>query len=120
MKYLWGHMELLTLACFWRSCKVNKDLTYRLAIRKDYSDGFRKNIFLNKSDTSKKDESTFRLKVNWELMNKTTYKFLYLKIELDDPADIWTIDGSLNTLSDRPGMDSQKTNALWSKNLSSI
>ena len=26
---------------------------------------------------------------------------------MDDPADIWTIDGSLNTLSDRPGMDSQ-------------
>ena len=25
---------------------------------------------------------------------------------MDDPADIWTIDGSLNTLSDRPGMDS--------------
>ena len=34
---------------------------------------------------------------------------------MDDPADIWTIDGSLNTLSDRPGMDSQKTNAYGLK-----
>jgi outer membrane receptor protein involved in Fe transport len=73
----------------------NKDLTYRLAIKKDYSDGFRKNIFLNKSDTSKKDESTFRLKVNWVTDNQTTYKFLISQIELDDPADIWTIDGVL-------------------------
>jgi outer membrane receptor protein involved in Fe transport len=37
------------------------------------------------------------------------------QIDLDDPADIWTIDGSLNTLSDRPGMDSQKTNAFSMK-----
>ena len=37
------------------------------------------------------------------------------QINLDDPADIWTIDGSLNTLSDRPGMDSQKTNAYGIK-----
>ena len=37
------------------------------------------------------------------------------QIDLDDPADIWTIDGSLNTLSDRPGMDSQKTDAYGIK-----
>ena len=34
---------------------------------------------------------------------------------MDDPADIWTIDGSLNTLSDRPGMDSQTTNSYGIK-----
>ena len=34
---------------------------------------------------------------------------------MDDPADIWTIDGSLNTLSDRPGMDSQNTNSYGMK-----
>ena len=34
---------------------------------------------------------------------------------MDDPADIWTIDNSLNTLSDRPGMDSQKTDTLGYK-----
>jgi len=40
---------------------------------------------------------------------------LITQVDLDDPADIWTIDGSLNTLSDRPGMDSQKTNAYGIK-----
>ena len=40
---------------------INQDLTYRLVLRKDYSDGFRKNLFSGKSNTSKKDESTFRL-----------------------------------------------------------
>ena len=39
---------------------------------------------------------------------------------MDDPADIWTIDGSLNTLSDRPGMDAQKTDTLGLKFLKKI
>jgi outer membrane receptor protein involved in Fe transport len=90
-------------------------LTYRIALRQDYSDGFRKNLYSGKSDTSKKDESTFRIKANWEINDKSTIKFLATQVFLDDPADIWTIDGSLHTLSDRPGMDSQKTNAYGIK-----
>ena len=100
---------------FGGSAQDNEDLTYRIALRKDYSDGFRKNLYSGKSDTSKKDESTFRLKVNWQINSKSTIKFLMTQIDLDDPADIWTIDGSLNTLSDRPGMDSQKTDAYGIK-----
>ena len=92
-----------------------EDVTYRIAVRKDYSDGFRKNLFSGKSDTSKKDEFTFRLKTNWKIDEKSTLKLLVTQIDLDDPADIWTIDGSLNTLSDRPGMDSQKTDAYGIK-----
>src|SRR5210317_1279697 len=37
---------------------ISEDISYRLTLRKDYSDGFRKNIYLNKSNTSKKDENT--------------------------------------------------------------
>ena len=39
-------------------------------------------------------------------------KVLLSQVDMDDPA-IWTIDGSLNTLSDRPGMDAQKP--FWAK-----
>ena len=95
--------------------QFNDDISYRLALRQDYSDGFRKNLYSGKSNTSKKDEDTYRLKINWKLRNKTKLKFMITQIDLDDPADIWTIDGSLNTLSDRPGMDSQKTNAFSMK-----
>jgi hypothetical protein len=104
-------MELLNSGVAFGGPSQIDDLTYRIVLRKDYSDGFRKNLFSGKSDTSKKDESTFRLKANWKVNSKSTLKFLLTQINLDDPADIWTIDGSLNTLSDRPGMDSQKTNA---------
>ncbi|MGY8772541.1 MAG: TonB-dependent receptor, partial [Gammaproteobacteria bacterium] len=70
----------------------NKDITYRLALRKDQADGFRKNLYLKRSDTSRKNESTGRLKVNWQLTSDTKIKFLISQVELDDPADIWTID----------------------------
>ena len=92
--------------------QISDDITYRLALHKHEEDGFRKNIYLNKSDTSRKDELTSRLKVNWEVDDKTSVKLLLSRVNLNDPADIWTLDGSLNTLSDRPGMDSQKTNSF--------
>ena len=93
----------------------SESLRYRLTLRNDNSDGFRKNLYSGKSDTSKKDESTYRLKIDWEILEKTSLKLLISQIDLNDPADIWTIDGSLNTLSDRPGMDSQKTNTYGVK-----
>ena len=51
----------------------------------------------------------FPNQVDWEISDTSKLKLLFSNIDMDDPADIWTIDGSLNTLSDRPGMDSQKT-----------
>ena len=93
----------------------NKKMKYRLVMRTDYADGFRKNIYLNKSDTSKKDELTLRYKLDWEIDETTYINFLVSKVDMDDPADIWTIDGSLNTLSDRPGMDSQITDSFGIK-----
>ena len=93
----------------------NEKLKYRLVLRTDYADGFRKNIFLNKSDTSKKDELTLRYKLNWDFNETIDINFLISKVDMVDPADIWTIDGSLNTLSDRPGMDSQETDSYGIK-----
>ena len=93
----------------------NEKMKYRLVVRTDYADGFRKNIYLNKSDTSKKDELTLRYKLYWEIDETTNINFLVSKVDMDDPADIWTIDGSLNTLSDRPGMDSQITDSIGIK-----
>ena len=93
----------------------NKNIKFRLALRKDNTDGFRENLYLNRSDTSRKDETTARLKIDFELDNKTNAKVLLSQVDMDDPADIWTIDGSLNTLSDRPGMDSQKTDTFGLK-----
>ena len=89
-----------------------KGLKSRLSIRKEDFDGFRKNLFLNRDDTSRKDEQSLRFKTNWLISDATSFDLVYFDNNFDDPADIWTIDGSLNTLSDRPGMDSQDSRAL--------
>ena len=89
-----------------------KNLKSRLSIRKEDFDGFRKNLFLDLSDTSKKDELSLRLKTNWLISEAASLDLIYFDNDFDDPADIWTIDGSLNTISDRPGMDSQDSSAL--------
>ena len=93
----------------------DKKIKFRIAIRQDKSDGFRKNIYLNKSNTSRKDEKTLRLKIDFDLSEHSNSKLLLSRVDMDDPADIWTIDNSLNTLSDRPGMDSQKTDTAGFK-----
>ncbi len=54
----------------------NEKMKYRLVVRTDYADGFRKNIYLNKSDTSKKDELTLRYKLSWEIDENTNINFL--------------------------------------------
>ena len=99
-----------------RSASINlpftKGLKSRLSIRKEDFDGFRKNLFLNRDDTSRKDEQSLRFKTNWLISDATSFDLVYFDNNFDDPADIWTIDGSLNTLSDRPGMDSQDSRAL--------
>ena len=91
------------------------NIRFRFALRKDDTDGFRENLYLNRSDTSRKDETTLRLKLDFDLDRDLTAKVLLSQVDMDDPADIWTIDGSLNTLSDRPGMDAQKTDTLGLK-----
>ena len=90
----------------------SKNLKSRLSIRKEDFDGFRENLFLNKDNTSRKDEQSLRFKTNWLINETASLALVYFDNDFDDPADIWTIDGSLNTLSDRPGMDSQDSNAL--------
>ena len=91
---------------------ISSDLKYRMSLKKEDSDGFRKNIYLKRSDTSKKDERSYRFKLDWDLNAISSLDLVYFSNDFDNPADIWTIDGSLNTLSDRPGMDSQDSKAF--------
>ena len=39
--------------------QFNQDITYRVALRSDYSDGFRKNLYSGKSNTSKKERRAY-------------------------------------------------------------
>ena len=94
----------------------NPDTKYRLSIRQDQNDGFRKNIYLNRDDTTGQDEITARFKLNHQLNEKTDINLLIQKSDFEAMSDSWTTDGSLNTRSDKPGYDSQDSNAYGSEN----
>ena len=94
---------------------INEKFKYRFSFKKENMDGFRKNLYLNRSDTSRKDETSYRMKANYDINQVSSLDLVYFSHDFDDPADIWTIDDSLNTLSDRPGMDSQDSSAMGLK-----
>ena len=89
----------------------NPAIKYRLSIRNDESDGFRKNSYLNRDDTTGKDELTVRLKLNHQPSEDTELNLLIQKSDFEALSDSWTTDGSLKTLSDKPGFDSQDSDA---------
>ena len=62
---------------------ADKTIKFRLAIRQDKSDGFRKNLYLNKSNTSRKDEKTLRLKIDFDLSEQSNSKLLLSRVDMD-------------------------------------
>jgi iron complex outermembrane receptor protein len=91
---------------------LNERLGYRLVAQRSTQDGFRDNQYLGANDTNNRDELTTRGKLNWDISDTVRAKFTGMLINLDNGYDAWAIDNSLNTLSDQPGEDSQRTLAM--------
>ena len=90
-------------------------MKYRIVLRQDEVNGFRKNSWLNTNDTAEKKEFTGRIKLNWQPNSTTTINVLLMNADLDNGYDAWTLDNSLTTLTDKPGKDSQNSDALGLK-----
>ena len=91
--------------------ELTEELLARVAIQQYQSDGFRKNLFLDRSDTNQRDETTARLKLLWQPSENLTTKVTLLKVELDNGYDAFAHDNSFETLTDLPGRDQQDTSA---------
>lgn len=84
---------------------------WRFAVQKERSDGFRDNVFLDRDDTNDRDETTARGKWRWFVSERSQLDVTWLHSNLDNGYDAFSIDNSRATLSDKPGEDSQRTNA---------
>ena len=82
---------------------------WRLAAQRYRSDGFRRNVYLGRSDTNGYDESTLRGKLAWEPLPGTRALLTLLYADLDNRYDAWSIDNSLVTRSNQPGRDAQRS-----------
>ena len=90
---------------------VADEVSYRVAVQRYQADGFRRNAFLGRDDTSGQDELTARVKLRWQSGERRDAQLTVFHIDLDNGYDDFAIDNGYTTYSDKPGRDTQKTDA---------
>jgi outer membrane receptor protein involved in Fe transport len=81
--------------------------SWRIAVQRYESDGYRRDVFLHRDDTNGRDELTGRAKWRWRPSDDTTVDLTWLHAKLDNGYDGWSIDNTRVSLADRPGKDAQ-------------
>jgi outer membrane receptor protein involved in Fe transport len=85
---------------------------WRLAAQRFSSDGFQRNVYLDRDDTDGRDETTLRGKLRLEPGAGWRADLAALYVDLDNGFDAFAPDNSRHTRSDRPGRDEQRTRGL--------
>jgi outer membrane receptor protein involved in Fe transport len=91
---------------------VGADSAVRVALNRYVSDGFRRNAYLDRSDTNGFDENLARLRYTSRPTEALTLNLTALYSDADNGYDAWSIDNSRVTQSDQPGRDAQVSKAL--------
>jgi iron complex outermembrane recepter protein len=91
---------------------LGADTAVRLAVNRFVGDGYRRNAYLDRSDTNGFEENLARLRVSSTLTEALTVNVTALYSDADNGYDAWAIDNSRVTQSDRPGRDGQVSKAL--------
>ncbi len=87
------------------------ELMMRLAVQQSESDGFRRNLTLNR-DTNARDELTARLRLTWNPNALWRWEATLLAADFNNGYDEFAIDNNgRNTFSDQPGVDTQESYA---------
>ncbi len=88
------------------------DSGFRLAAQHYYTDGYYHNLYLNRDDTNRQDEYTFRAKWIFKPSDRLHIELTALQVNIDNGYDAYAIDNSRNTESDQPGVDSQHSTGV--------
>jgi len=91
---------------------IENSLLGRASIYTHQSDGYMDNDYLGRDNTQNHVEVTARGKLKWLAADNLTVDLSYLHLNIDNGYDAFTLDNSRNSLSDDPGKDKQRTNAL--------
>ncbi|MBT5323041.1 MAG: TonB-dependent receptor, partial [Campylobacteraceae bacterium] len=91
---------------------IENKLLGRFSIYKNTSDGFITNSYLNRDDTNNINELTTKTKLSWLVKDNHTIDFNILHANIKNGYDAFNFDNSRTTISDEPGKDTQKTDAL--------
>ncbi len=88
------------------------EAAWRLVAGNYRSDGFRRNAYLDRSDTNGYDETSARFKLHTRPSETLGADFTVMWVDLDNGYDAFSIDNSRTTLSDKPGQDTQLARAV--------
>lgn len=84
-------------------------LTFRAAAQVHQDRGPFTNDTVGRDDTAGRRELATRLRMRWIPADQVTVDVIGAYVDLDNGYDHWTIDDSRTTLTDRPGLDAQRT-----------
>lgn len=88
-----------------------QNLAGRFSLNYLESNGFRDNVFLDRNDTSGRDEISARGKLRWTFATDWEALLTGLYMDFDNGYDAWTVNNDDIVHSDHPGRDSQRTKA---------
>lgn len=83
------------------------DSAFRLAAQHYRSDGYYRDVYLNRNDTDRRGELTLRGRWRYQPTDRLRVDLSVLHVQIDNGYDAFTLDGSRNTQSDNPGVDAQ-------------
>jgi len=99
---------------------VQDKLLGRFSVFKNKSDGFIKNSTLHRDDTNNIDELTAKAALRWLVTDDHTIDMNFMHVNVDNGYDAFSLENSRTTQSDKPGKDTQKTNAFSIKSTSML
>jgi iron complex outermembrane recepter protein len=88
------------------------DSGFRLAVQHYYTNGYFRDLYLNRDDTNREDEYTYRAKWVYAPSDRLRVELNAMQVNIDNGYDAFTIDNSRNTESDQPGVDSQHSTGI--------
>jgi len=90
---------------------IAENLLGRIAVRKNRSDGYIDNDFLNADDTNNIDESSVKGQLKWLISDDLTLDIVAHYTDVDNGYNAFSTDNNRDINADDPGHDRQKTNA---------
>lgn len=91
---------------------LNSQVSSRTVVSRHQSDGYYSNSHLNRSDTNGQDELLIRTKLRFELDERSNLLLNVLHSDIDNGYDAFSLDNTRTTLSDEPGFDRQRSDAI--------
>ncbi|HUI61497.1 MAG TPA: TonB-dependent receptor, partial [Steroidobacteraceae bacterium] len=83
------------------------DSAFRMAAEHYSSNGYYRDLYLNRDDTDRRGELTLRGRWRYRPSARLRIDLSLLHVQIDNGYDAFTLDNSRNTQSDRPGVDAQ-------------